>query len=63
MAIREQLRNVLSIIAECTHNNVNEDIPDTWVTDSVNVPQEETKKHINDWYHIRKKLVIPAGCY
>jgi Swt1-like HEPN len=37
MAIREQLRNVLSIIAEFTHNNASEDVPDTWVIDRINV--------------------------
>lgn len=48
MTIRAQLSNVLSVIAELTHNDVNQDVPDTWVTDGINIIEEETRRHINE---------------
>lgn len=48
MAIRAQLGNILAIIAEITHNNVNQDTPDTRVIDRINIPEKETRRRINE---------------
>jgi hypothetical protein len=48
MVIRQQLRDVLTIIAEVTQNNIIEDVPDTWVMDRINIPKEETRRHASE---------------
>ena len=47
-AIRPQLRNILALIAEKTHNNVDEAIRDTAIIDDVGLPEEETRRYLNE---------------
>jgi hypothetical protein len=61
MAVREQLRNVLSLIAEKTHSNVDEFVPDTSIIDDVGLPKEETRKYLHelqslDMIHIDQRM-------
>jgi polysaccharide deacetylase 2 family uncharacterized protein YibQ len=48
MAIRKQLRDVLALTAELTHNNVNEDVRHTLVIDRMGLPEHETHRHIHE---------------
>jgi hypothetical protein len=48
MAIREQLRDVLVRVADRTKNNVNKDVPDTWIIDEISLPAEEMRSHIDE---------------
>jgi hypothetical protein len=48
MAIRKQLRDILALIAELRHNNVNEDVRHTLVIDRMELPVHETYKHIQE---------------
>lgn len=48
MAIRKQLRDVLALTAELTHNNVNEDVRHTLVIDRKGSPEHETHRHIHE---------------
>jgi hypothetical protein len=61
MAIREQLRKILAGIAERTHSNVNEFVPDTSIIDDVGLPEEETRRYLNelqllDMIHIDQRM-------
>ena len=59
MAMRQQLREVLSIIAELAHNDINRDVYDTAVIDRIGVDEEETRDHINELIglgHVRELL-------
>ncbi|MGH9979481.1 MAG: hypothetical protein ACRD8Z_27130 [Nitrososphaeraceae archaeon] len=48
MAIPKQLHDVLALIAELTHNNVNADVRHTLIIDSMELPEHETHKHIHE---------------
>ena len=48
MVIRKQLRVILSLIAELTHNNINEDVRHTLVIDRMGLPEHETHRHIHE---------------
>lgn len=48
MAIRKQLHDILVLIAELTHNNVNEDVRHTLVIDRIELPEHETHRHIHE---------------
>jgi Mn-dependent DtxR family transcriptional regulator len=48
MAIRKQLRDILALIAELTHNNINEDVRHTLVIDRMELPGHETHKDIHE---------------
>ena len=48
MAIRKQLQDVLTLIAELTHNNLNEDLRHTLIIDRMGLPEHETHKHIHE---------------
>jgi hypothetical protein len=48
MVIRQQLRNILSRIAERTQSDVNKTVPDTWIIDDAGLPEFETRKHLNE---------------
>jgi hypothetical protein len=44
MAIRKQLHDVLTLIAELGHNNVNQDIRHVLVIDRMRLPEHETHR-------------------
>lgn len=48
MAIRKQLHDILALVAELTHNNVNEDVRHTLVIDRIEHPEHETHRHIHE---------------
>jgi len=48
IVIRKQLRIILSLIAELTHNNINEDVRHTLVIDRMEFPGHETHRHIHE---------------
>ena len=48
MAIRKQLHDVLTLIAELGHNNVNEDIRHTLVIDQMRLREHETHRYIHE---------------
>jgi Mn-dependent DtxR family transcriptional regulator len=48
MEIRKQLRDILALIAELAHNNVNEDVRHTLAIDRMGLPEHETHKHIHE---------------
>ena len=47
MVIQKQLRDILSLIAELAHNNINEDVRHTLVIDRMGLPEHETHKDIH----------------
>lgn len=47
MVIQKQLRDILSLIAELAHNNINEDVRHTLVIDRMELPEHETHKDIH----------------
>ena len=59
MVIRQQLHNVLTRVAELAHNDVNQDVPDTWVIDRLNIPEEETRQNINELVSIGLVRQLP----
>jgi hypothetical protein len=48
VAIRKQLHDILVLIAELTHYNVNEDVRHTLVIDRIELPEHETHRHIHE---------------
>lgn len=46
--IVEQQRKILARIAEKTHSNVDEFVPDTSIIDDVGLPKEETRKYLHE---------------
>ena len=48
MAIRKQLHDVLALIAELTHSNVNEDLRHTLIIDRMGLPEHETHRYIHE---------------
>jgi predicted transcriptional regulator len=48
MVLREQLLDILALIAEITHSNVSESIRDTSIIDEVGLPEAETRKYLNE---------------
>jgi hypothetical protein len=48
MTLRKELHDVLALIAEITHNNVNEDVRHTSVIDRRGLPEHETHRHIHE---------------
>lgn len=48
MAIRKQLQDVLTLIAELTHNNLNEDLRHTLIIDRMGLPEHETHRYIHE---------------
>ena len=48
MAIRKQLHDVLTLIAELGHNNLNEDISHTLVIDRMGLPEHEIHRYIHE---------------
>jgi predicted transcriptional regulator len=48
MAIRKQLQDVLTLIVELTHNNVNEDLRHTLIIDRMGLPKYETHRYIHE---------------
>ena len=45
MVIQKQLRDILSLIAELAHNNINEDVRHTLVIDRMELPEHEPHKN------------------
>jgi Mn-dependent DtxR family transcriptional regulator len=48
MSLRKELHDVLALIAEITHNNVNEDVRHTLVIDRMGLPEHETHRYIHE---------------
>jgi DNA-binding IclR family transcriptional regulator len=48
MAILKQLHDILALVAELTHNNVNEDVSHTLVIDRIELPEHKTHRHIHE---------------
>ena len=48
MVIQKPLRDILVLIAELTHDNINEDIRHTMVIDRIDLPGHETHRHIHE---------------
>jgi hypothetical protein len=48
MVIQKQLRDILSLIAELAHNNINEDVRHTLVIDRMELPEHETHRDIHE---------------
>jgi Mn-dependent DtxR family transcriptional regulator len=48
VAIRKELHDVLTLTAELTHNNMNEDVRHTLVIDRMGLPEHETHRYIHE---------------
>lgn len=48
MVIQKPLRDILALIAELTHNDINEDVRHTMVIDRIDLPGHETHRHIHE---------------
>ena len=48
MVIQKPLRDILALIAELTHDNINEDVRHTMVIDRIDLPGHETHRHIHE---------------
>lgn len=48
MAIRRELRDVLALTAELTHNSINEKVGHTLVIDHMKLPEHETHRYIHE---------------
>lgn len=48
MAIRKELRDVLALTAELTHNSINEEVRHTLVIDRMRLPEHETHRYIHE---------------
>ena len=48
MVIQKQLRDILSLIAELAHNNINADVRHTLVIDRMELPEHETHRDIHE---------------
>ena len=48
MVIQKPLRDILVLIAELTHDNINEDVRHTMVIDRIDLPGHETHRHIHE---------------
>jgi Mn-dependent DtxR family transcriptional regulator len=48
MTIRKELHDLLALIAEITHNNVNEDVRQTLVIDRMELSEHETHRYIHE---------------
>lgn len=48
MVIQKPLRDILALIAELTHFNINEDVRHTMVMDRIDLPGHETHRHIHE---------------
>jgi DNA-binding transcriptional regulator LsrR (DeoR family) len=48
VAIRKELHDVLTLTAELTHNNMNEDVRHTLVIDRMGLPERETHRYIHE---------------
>lgn len=48
VAIRKELHDVLTLTAELTHNNMNEDVRHTLVIDRIGLPEHETHRYIHE---------------
>lgn len=48
MTLRKQLHDVLALIAELTHGNVNKDVHHTLVMDRMGFPENETHRYIHE---------------
>ena len=48
MAIRKQLHDVLALIAELGHNNLDQDILHVLVIDRMRLPEHETHRYIHE---------------
>ena len=48
MVIQKPLRDILALIAELTHGNINEDVRHTMVIDRIELPGHETHRHIHE---------------
>ena len=48
MVIQKPLRDILALIAELAHDNVNEDVRHTMVIDRIDLPGHETHRQIHE---------------
>jgi predicted transcriptional regulator len=48
MSLRDELRRILTIISDLTHNDTNSTIKDTQIIAEVNRPSEEVEKYLNE---------------
>lgn len=48
MVIQKPLRNILALIAELTHDNINEDVRHIMVIDRIDLSGHETHRHIHE---------------
>ena len=54
MVLRQQLRDILALIAERLHSNMNEAELDTWFIDNAGLPEEEIRKYLNELQSLGK---------
>ena len=48
MVIQKSLRDILALIAELTHDNINVDVRHTMVIDRIDLPGHETHRQIHE---------------
>jgi len=48
MSIRDELRRILTIISDLTHNDINSSIKDAKIIAEANRPSEEIEKYLNE---------------
>ena len=48
MSMRDELRRILTIISDLTHNDTNSTVKDTKITAKANVPFKEIEKYLSE---------------
>ena len=48
MSMRDELRRILTIISDLTHNDTNSTVKDTQITAKANVPFKEIEKYLSE---------------
>ena len=59
MAIRKRLHDILALVAELTHNNVNENVRHTLVIDRMELTEHETHRHTHELESLRLIKIQP----
>jgi predicted transcriptional regulator len=51
MSMGDDLRKILSIISDLTHNDTNSTVKDTQITAKANIPFKEIEKYLMNYNH------------
>jgi predicted transcriptional regulator len=62
--MKDELRRILTIISDLTHNDTNSTVKDTLITAKANVPFKEIERYLNELHSvglIKEDSSKPAG--